>query len=58
MFAFKSLALNKQEKNPVIYSKKWASLLITALIRVTQTDPEREKQEKTELVSFLIDSFN
>lgn len=35
-------------KNSVVYSKEWASLLITALIRVTQTDPEREKQEEEE----------
>lgn len=47
-FAFKILALNRheQKKNSLVYLMKWASLFITALIRVTQTDPEREKWKR------------
>lgn len=47
-------------KNSVVYLKARAPLFIAALIRVTQTDPEREQnnKKKEELVPFLIDSFN
>lgn len=48
-------------KYSVVYLKKWAPLFITALIRVTQTDPEREKKKGKkgkEVVPFLIDSLN